>query len=553
MLSSEVGWGCYNDRVRRVADRVDGGLVGTSLAVAAGTVVSRITGFGRVAALAYALSFTRLTDAYSVANTTPNIVYELVLGGVLSATLVPVFVERLADGDDDEAWRAVSAVVTTALVVLVGLSVLLGVVAPAVIRLYTLRASAAAGADQQAVATTLLRFFAPQVLLYGAMALATALLNARRRFIAPMVAPVLNNLVVIAVLLAVPHLTASVRLQDVRANRGVLLLLGLGTTAGVALQVVALVPSLRRAGVRLRAVWAPNHPLVRRIVRLSAWTAAYVLANQVTLWLVLVVANGTTGGVSAYQAAYLFFQLPYAVVTATALTVLLPELAGAWATGDVHRFRARLSEGLHVVVVLLVPAAAAFVILARPVVGLAIEHGALTPAAAALTADVLRLFAVGLPSFGAYLLLIGAFQAMQDTRTIFLVYLVENALNAALAPPLHAWIGVPGLGLAFAVAYSGGLLIAYRVVSRRTNGLGWRPRDLARVAAAAFAMSVVVGVVAATLGGRLAVLVVAVPSGAVTYFATARLLGLRVRPDRLAGGARRRAGSPGGGAGGTTT
>src|SRR5437870_4106209 len=132
--------------------------------MAAGTLLSLVTGFGRVFALAYALAFTRFSDAYNLANTTPNIVYELILGGILSATLVPVFVDNLATRDEDDAWRAISAVVTVAAVLLAVVTIAFVLAAPVVIRLYTFRLAGEAGRDQQAVATSLLRMFAPQLL-----------------------------------------------------------------------------------------------------------------------------------------------------------------------------------------------------------------------------------------------------------------------------------------------------------------------------------------------------------------------------------------------------
>ncbi|MDQ1398065.1 MAG: putative peptidoglycan lipid flippase, partial [Acidimicrobiaceae bacterium] len=154
--------------------------------MAAGTTLSRITGFGRVFALAYALDFGRLGDAYNLANTVPNIVYDLVLGGVLSATLVPVFVTRLQEDDEEEAWRAISAVISAALAVLLVLSAVFVALAPLVIRVYTLLNHTDSVGPQRAVATNLLRWFAPQVFLLGAIALTTAVLNARRHFAAPM-------------------------------------------------------------------------------------------------------------------------------------------------------------------------------------------------------------------------------------------------------------------------------------------------------------------------------------------------------------------------------
>ena len=170
----------------------------SSALVGLGTGLSRFTGFIRLLAVSWALGYDRLSDGYNLANNTPNIVYDLVLGGVLSATLVPVFVEHLQDDDDE----ATSAVVSVAVAVLVAITVLAVLVAPLIIKLYTLRASDAEHYHE--VATNLLRWFLPQILFYGFTALGTALLNARQQFKAPAFAPVLNNLWVSALFFLLP-------------------------------------------------------------------------------------------------------------------------------------------------------------------------------------------------------------------------------------------------------------------------------------------------------------------------------------------------------------
>lgn len=469
-------------------------------AMAGSTVLSRVTGFGRVFALAYALGFdrSRLTDTYNLANTTPNIVYELVLGGVLSATLVPVFVDRLSTRDEEDAWQSISAIVTVAVAALVGLTVAFALAAPWIIRVYTFRLSGEEARLQQSVATDLLRMFAPQVFLYGLIAVSSALLHARRRFVAAAATPILNNLVVIGVLVLLPHTT----LAAIRHDRDALLLLGLGTTAGVVVQAVALVPSLRRSRLRLRPVWAPGHEAVRTMLRLSGWTFGYVVANQVALWVVLVLANGRTGAVSAYQAAYMFLLLPHAIFAVSVMTTLLPDLSERWAMRDVDGFRSRLSFGLRLTAFIMVPAAAGYLLLAHPIISLVLEHGRLSAAAAGATADVLALFAIGLPAFSGYLLLMRAYQAMQNTRAMFVLYCIENAVNIGLGLALYPALGVQGLGLALSLAYVIGTGVALFDLRRRLGGLNGSElaTSLARTAIAAIAMTAAVGALSGVIG-----------------------------------------------------
>ena len=513
--------------------------------MAVGTTFSRLTGFGRLFALAYALGFTRLTDTYNLANVTPNIVYELVLGGVLSATLVPVFVSGLATEDEDEAWRALSAVVTAAAALLVVLTAVFLVAAPWLIRLYTLGNDDPSAGDQRAVATSLLRMFAPQVAFYGAVTVTTALLQARRRFAAPMFAPVLNNLVVIGVLLALPHVADDLSLGGMRHDTAALTFLGLGTTAGVAAMAFVQMLALPKAGVRLRPVWDLRHPAVGAVLRLSGWTFGFTAANQVALWVVLTLANrGRPGDVAAYQAGQVFFLLPHGIFAVSIMSALLPDLSERWTLGDLEGYRRRLSLGLRTIAVVVVPAAVGYVCLARPIVTVVLEHGALATSSARVTAEVLALFALGLPGFSIYLLLMRAYQAMRDTRTVFFLYAVENGVNVVLALALYPYLGVRGLALSYALAYTGGTAVALAHLRRRAGGIDGPAvaRSWLRVAVASALMGAVVSVVGALVEPPLAKAVAGVGAGVTVYLLAARALGVAEMAALL--GMRRRRGQP---------
>jgi putative peptidoglycan lipid II flippase len=156
--------------------------------MAVGTALSRVTGLGRVVALAFALGVTesRLADAYNIANTLPVTLYELVLGGILTSIFVPVLVQELRTKDRDEAWRSVSALVSVSLAALVAMTVLVAVLAPWIIDIFSNRVSGEAGRQQHALATFFLRVFAPQIALFGMAAIAAALINAHGRFGPPM-------------------------------------------------------------------------------------------------------------------------------------------------------------------------------------------------------------------------------------------------------------------------------------------------------------------------------------------------------------------------------
>ena len=177
------------------------GLLKSNVVVALGTALSRVTGLLRVGVFAAVIGQTALADAYNLANNSPNAVYELLLGGVLSASLVPLFTRHAEEDDDD----ATSAVVTVAVIALTALTIVAVLAAPWVVRIFTVNISDGVDPEQfRGAATALARIFLVQILFYGISALANSLLQARRRFFAAAWAPVLSNVVVIAALLLVP-------------------------------------------------------------------------------------------------------------------------------------------------------------------------------------------------------------------------------------------------------------------------------------------------------------------------------------------------------------
>ncbi len=509
-----------------------------SVFTAAGTLLSRLSGLVRLVVLAGALGGASLATGFNLANNTPNMVHDLVLGGVLAATFVPVFVDRLASRSRDEAVESISAVVTLALVVLVTTSVLLAVLAPQVVGAYTAGA-AAASPPARAVAVELLRWFAPQVFFYGAVSLMSAVLATRDRFAVVGIVPVLNNVVSVGVLVAFAvasrHLAVAgtVPIAAVRHDQGLVTLLGLGTTLGVAVQAVALVPSMRRCGIRLRLVWRPGDPAVRTIVALSGWTFGFVAANQVAVFVVLALEYHLGGGsVSAYTYAYQFFVFPFAVVAVSVINVASPDMARSWASGDVTLMGKQFARATRQTLALVLPAAIGYLLLARPAMVLLLQHGAEHHADAELTASVLAMFALGLPGFSVFFLATRAFQAMQDTRTAFVCYALENGTNVLLAFVLYTPLGVRGLALAYSVAYTLAAIVALAVLRERIGRIGGRALLLGagRAVILSLVMAFAVALASALLGDGTglvgwAKLVAEVLTGALVYLGGAGAAG----------------------------
>jgi putative peptidoglycan lipid II flippase len=502
-----------------------------------GTALSRITGFLRLTAMAYAIGITetRLADAYNVANITPNIVYELALGGILTSVVVPVVVEWLQTRGRDEAWDVVRRLFTFAAVALSAIAILGIVLAPLIVDLYTTGYDAV---DREAVrdlATFFLRWFMPQIVFYGIGAVASGLLNAHRRFAPPMYAPILNNLIVIATFLAFAAMPAAT--GGALATTAQQLVLAIGTTAGVVGMTVVLWPFVRATGFRFRWRTGWRHEAVTRIVRLAGWVFAYVVANQVLVLVVILLAGGTRGGYSAYASAFILFQLPHAIFAVSIFTALLPGMSGRWASGDVAGFRALLSQGLRAIAAIVIPASLGYLVLARPIVRLLLEHGVATKASGDLVAEVLVAFAVGLLPFSVWQLLLRSFYAMQDSRTPALVNIAAIAVNVAL-DLLFVFVlglGVQGLALGFALEYTFGVPVLAWLMRRRLGGLDGRRvlRTIGRTALAGALTAAVAWFTAQALGDALGTTTIArqtaqvlgaVAAGVVVFAAAATAL-----------------------------
>lgn len=499
----------------------------------AGTVISRVTGVLRLAVLAATLGVTetRFTDTYNLANMAPNILYELVLGGVITAVFVPVFVELLHKDDPEEAWRDLSGIVNWSLLGLTALAVLGMVAAPWIAGFYASRLGGELGADQQRVITFLLRLFIPQVVFYGIYFMSSGLLNAHKRFALPMFTPIANNIVLIIVLVVFHQSYGLVDIDSVTTPQ--LLLLGLGTTASVAPMGLMLLPSVRRLG-GYRLTLAVDRALVRKLVRLSAYITGTVAANQIGYLVVQWLANARQGGYTAYLSAFAFFLLPIGLFVWSLTTALAPTLSRNALIEEWDAFKADLMTGLRATTFLTLPATAGFLLLATPLVEAFLRHGVVTAGSTELIVDVLTFLVLGLVQFSLFQVLTRAFYAMQNGRTPFLVNCLVIGVNIAINIPMYGWLGIKGLAAGHAIAYTIGVFFLTRSLTRRVGTLGLRSaaRSFARMGAATVGMSGLVWVtqraVEAWLGssgttGPLVSLLLATVVGGVAYLALAAL------------------------------
>jgi putative peptidoglycan lipid II flippase len=456
----------------------DRGLGGSARGMALGTIASRGTGFLRTAVIAAVLGVETVAAAYNVANTAPNIVYELLLGGILTSVVVPLLV-RAAKEESDQGQAYAQRLLTLVLIVLGGASLLLVLAAPLLVDLYAGNLSP----QSRDLAVVFARFFLPQILFYGAGAVLGAVLNTRGRYAPPMWAPVLNNLVVIGTGLAFLAVRGQAELTPESLTAGQIALLGLGTTLGIVAQTVVLIPALRAAGFSLRLRRDVRQLGLRQIGSLAKWVLLYVVANQLAYVVVVrlssdnaLVAAGR--GYPSYVYAFVLWQLPHAIVAVSVITALLPRMSRAAADGRTEDLRASLNRGLRLTVSVLVPAAVAFVVLGREMATVVFARGQVAVEEARFIGLLLGVFALGLVPFSAYQLQLRAFYAMQDTRTPTLINLGVNAtlvvVDVVLYVLLPDELKVVGLAAGHATSFLAGLVLCSFVLSRRLGGLDVR-------------------------------------------------------------------------------
>jgi putative peptidoglycan lipid II flippase len=465
--------------------RVDAAVSRAGAVMAIGTVGSRITGFFRDLVMIWAIGTTVFAETYNVANTIPNIVYILLAGGALNAVFVPQLVRALrndADGGRAFADRLITAIGLVLLVV----TVFTVIFAPLVIRSYAYTFSHSDAKGDYDVAVTFARYFLPQIFFYGLHVMFGQVLNARGKFGPMMFTPILNNLVVIVtgILFLVATHGHSVTPDTVSA--GEVRLLGIGTTLGVVVQALALLPALRATDYRYRPRFDLRGKGLGHSYALAKWTLLFVLVNQVAY--VVVVQLSTAAGLHAadagypgrgftpYTKAYLIMLLPHAVVTVSVVTALLPKMSRSVADGRLDEVRADLVSGLRLTGAAIVPAAIGFGVLGPSLSIAMFAHGNTTVDNAQYIGFVLSAFALGLVPFTVHYQLLRGFYAFEDTRTPVTINVWIAGSNIALAVGANAvlpdrWVCV-ALAASYSLSYLVGVQISAHKLSRRLGPLG---------------------------------------------------------------------------------
>ncbi|MGW2937948.1 murein biosynthesis integral membrane protein MurJ [Streptomyces sp. NPDC001156] len=483
-----------------------GSVLRSGAVMAAGSLVSRATGFVRSAVVAAALGVGLRADGYAVANTVPNIVYTLLLGGALNAVFVPELVKAAKEHEDGGAAYTdrLLTLCTSALLLITAGAVF---AAPAIVAAYTDYTGA-----QATTTVAFARYCLPQIFFLGLFTLLGQVLNARGKFGAMMWTPVLNNVVVIAVF----GLYLATAGTGGALTGGETALLGWGTTAGIVVQALALLPSLRAARFRWRPRFDWRGSGMSRPLRSATWLVLLVFTNQVAYWVVTLLATvagqhaaaqGIEGGAgfSAYSNAYLLWAVPHGIVTVSLVTALMPRMSTAAADDDTARVRQDVAYALRSSTAAVVPAACVLLALAQPIMTVVFRYGQTTADDTAVMAGALMAFAPGLIAFSGQYVLSRAFYALCDTRTPFVLNLVIAGLNAGLSTAacvlLPARWAVTGMAGAYSVALFAGWAVTAFVLDRRLSArTGPRRAPWRSTSGAALARLLVAAVPAAALG-----------------------------------------------------
>ena len=472
-------------------------LMRSSAIMASGTVVSRITGIARDIAMTAALGFFITSDAFSLGNTLPNIIAILVAGGALNAVFIPQLVRHIKDDEDKGAAYAdrLLTVITLWLIVVTAVAMLL---APQLVSLY---ASADYTAAHAALATAFARWCLPQIVFYGLFTMWSQVLNARGHFAAPMFAPILNNIVAIGTFMVFIAITPHADIVNATLSSQQVNVLGAGTTLGVVAQAMVLLPLLRKHGYKFRPRFDIRGNGLGKAGSLALWTLGLVFVNQLAYIVVTrlatsanvqAVAEGVTAaGLTTYQKAHLIFMLPHSVITVSIVTALLPELSRSAHAGKLVDVGRSVADASRNVAALVVPTAAVLLVTAPSLTRVMFGFGTATSDSAAVTGNVVQVLVLGLLPFTLVYMLFRGWYAIEDTKSPFLITLLINGVNLALALLVTAMapigLKIEALALAYTVAYWVALLVAWPALQRRLGDLetSHTVRSLVRISVAA--------------------------------------------------------------------
>lgn len=444
--------------------------------MALGTIISRITGFIRGILIVAVLGTALLADTYNVANTMPNILYNLLVGGALTAIFIPQLVRSFDQEDGGDGFA--SRLITTISLILMVLVVIGVYFAPALVRLYAPEFFTPGFESEKEIAVAFTRYCLPQIFFLGLFTMLGQVANARGSFGPLMWAPIANNIVGIVLFGGFLFFSSDITVSTITSTQ--ILILGWGTTISVVVQALVLIPVIKRLGVKLRPQWGLAG--LGKSFGLAGWTLVYVLISQLGYLVTVNVATsaavrsaqeGVERGVgyTPYTFAYFVMLLPYSIVTISIITAILPHLSRLALAKNREEVRLQLIRAIKLVGVITIPSAVAFLFFGPLItqvifIGVPIEDSR-------YIGYVLSALSFGLVAFSINLILIRGFNAFEDTRTQVISILIINVISVALSYLFlnilkNQWVTI-GLGVAFSISYIVGLLITLSLLKKHTG------------------------------------------------------------------------------------
>lgn len=435
------------------------------------TLISRVTGFIRTWAMAFALGNTVLAASFSLANNLPNMIYELVAGGVLSTAFLPIYLQQRNTRSREEGNRYASNLLSLALIFLGVIALLASLFSPQVMLTQTLFSSSSSETVENAV--WLFRFFAFQIVFYGVSAIFGGLLNAEREYFWPAISSVFMNLIIIVTFFAYPFVSSL-------SGQAGLLLLAIGTTLSIAVMACVQIPALVKAGFRFRFHIDLHDEGLHETVRLALPAILCTAINLVSLSFMNSCAlHVAPNGPASVSYAWMWYQFPYGVLGVALSTALFTEMSDRMSRGDVYGFKQHLNMGLRTTCLLIIPMAAMLFVCSDELIGL-YTAGEFTASDIAPIADLLRGWAFALPLYACYMFVYRAYSSLKNLKTVAICNLVFTCVQVFLYMIFTGVIAVPGFGSLGLVGIACGDIVFYglmlvvllAILVRRRGGFG---------------------------------------------------------------------------------
>ena len=410
------------------------------------TIVSRVTGFIRTWAMAAAIGMSLLSSSYQVANNLPNMLYELVMGGMLVTAFLPVYMGVRKNQGNSAANDYVGNLLGILLLILGTISVLGTVFSPAFIWTQSFMSGASGNMD---TAVFMFRFFAIQITFYGLGSVFSGVLNAHRDYFWSTFAPVLNNVIVIASFLAYTPVA------DINPTLGVVVI-SAGTTLGVFVQMACQIPALKKHGIHPRVHIDFHDPALRQTVALGIPTLLATLcmfvSTSVTNAAALSVEPSTGPSIIAY--ARLWYTLPYALIAASLSTALYTELSRDVQAGDEDSVRSGISNGMAQMFFFLIPFALYLIVFSTPL-NMIYCTGKFDASGVAAVSDYLIFLSLSLPFYGTFVLLQKSFSALLDMKPYgrYSIYATIGQIVVILAVAVGLGGGMRAIAISSLVYY----------------------------------------------------------------------------------------------------